>query len=108
MSLQRRFKKPASASALTITSSKHIGGLHDEDHHSVSYYAKKWGFSDDFLRPIFQNELGVLKAVRPEDPNAVVVREGKKKKGKRAYISLRIPESVAARVHERLHGKIAA
>jgi hypothetical protein len=64
-----------------------------------------WGFSDDFIRALFENEIGVIKVVRPEDPNK---KNKDGRKGKREYVSLRIPESVAARVHERLHGKVAA
>lgn len=104
MSLQRRFKK----SAPVTVASKHITGIHNEDHYTVSELATKWKLSDDSIRQLFLNEIGVMKIVRPEDLSAVVVRDGKKKRGKRAYVTLRIPASIAIRVHERLHGKIAA
>jgi len=61
----------------------------------VPVLAKLWGFSDDFIRELFRNEPGVLKAVRPE------------KMHKRVYTTLSIPESVAKKVHERLHGRVA-
>jgi hypothetical protein len=67
-----------------------------ERHFTVSEVAKLWRFSDDKIRAIFRNEVGVLKLACPE------------KLHKRGYVSLRIPESVLKRVHERLHGKVAA
>jgi hypothetical protein len=67
-------------------------GVHNEQHFSVPELAKLWGFSDDVIRELFRNEIGVLKIVRPE------------KMHKRSYTTLSIPESVARRVHERLHG----
>jgi hypothetical protein len=104
LSLQRRFKK-FPAPALVTAPSKPIAGVHDEQHYKVPELAKKWRLSNDFVRILFENEIGVIKIVRPEDPN----KKGKDgKKGKRAYVSLRIPESVAARVHERLHGRRVA
>jgi hypothetical protein len=95
LSLQNRFKKSVSIAATTTTK---IAGIHDDQHYPPSYWAKKWGLSENFIRPLFVNEPGVIKIARPEDL----------KKKKRAYTSLRIPASVAARVHERLHGKVAA
>ncbi len=70
-------------------------GVYKEQHFSVSELAKLWGFSDDFIRELFRNEVGVLKVVRPE------------KMHKRSYTTLSIPESVVKRVHERLHGRAA-
>jgi hypothetical protein len=67
-------------------------GVHKEQHFSVPELAKLWRFSDDFIRELFRNEIGVLKIVRPE------------KMHKRSYTTLSIPESVARKVHERLHG----
>jgi len=93
VSLQNRFKK----STLVTVAPKHIAGIHDERHYPPSYWADKWGLSENFIRQLFVDEPGVMKIVRPEDL----------KNRKRAYITLRIPESVAARVHERLHGKVA-
>src|SRR5258708_20582778 len=98
LSLQRRFKKSTSIPAPIVTAaSKHIAGIHDDQHYPPSYWAKRWGLSENFIRQLFVNEPGVIKIARPEDL----------KKKKRAYTSLRIPASVAAKVHERLHGKVA-
>ena len=94
MSLQQRFKKSVSAPSLTPSK---LAAVHADQHFPPSYWAEKWGLSENFIRQLFINEPGVIKIVRPEDL----------RKKKRAYISLRIPESVAARVHERLHGKVA-
>jgi hypothetical protein len=108
MSLQSRFKKP---SAVVTLPSKPVSGVHSEKHYKVPELAKLWGFSDDFIRSLFENEIGVLKIVRPEDPDKKRTDCPKTRpncKGKREYVSLRIPESVAARVHERLHGKKVA
>ncbi len=96
VSLQGRFKKPTPA--LVTVAPQRIAGIHDDQHYPPSYWAKKWGLSHGFIRRLFLDELGVIKIVRPEDL----------RKKKRAYVSLRIPVSVAKRVHERLHGKIAA
>jgi hypothetical protein len=48
-----------------------------------------WGMSEDFIRRLFQRETGVVVFCNPQ-------------KGKRVYRTLRIPESVAERVHRRL------
>lgn len=96
LSLQRRFKKPVPVTIPT-PASKQITGIHAEQHYSVIELAKLWAFSEPFIRHIFINEPGVIKIVRAED-----VRNRK-----RRYVSLRIPANVAARVHERLHGKVA-
>lgn len=64
--------------------------LAHEQHYSPIQLAKRWGWSGDFIRELFEDEPGVLKVERPETMN------------KRRYTSLRIPESVAERVHSRL------
>ncbi len=64
-----------------------------ERHFRPEELAKLWGFSTNVIRDLFENEPGVLKIVRPE------------KLHKRRYVSLRIPASVAARVHARLDAK---
>ncbi|HEY1810645.1 MAG TPA: hypothetical protein VGG42_18940 [Acidobacteriaceae bacterium] len=64
--------------------------LAHEQHYSPVQLAKRWGWSSDFVRDLFEHEPGVLKVERPERMN------------KRRYTSLRIPESVAAKVHFRL------
>lgn len=58
--------------------------------YTVQELAKLWQFSPDKVRELFENEPGVLKIKNPP------------KKGKRAYTTLRIPESVAERVRRRL------
>jgi hypothetical protein len=67
----------------------------------VSYLAAQWGYSDQFIRDLFKNEPGVLRVLRPERSN------GRKGGFKREYKSMRIPESVARRVYERLVSKAA-
>jgi hypothetical protein len=60
-----------------------------EAHFSVDQLARLWGLSDDFVRGLFS-----------EEPDVVVFF--KYKPGKRTYRTLRIPASVAERVHQRL------
>ncbi len=61
-----------------------------ERHYSVSEIAKIWNLSEKSVRRIFDKEPGVL-------------RWGSKEKlHKRGYTTLRIPETVVARVHRRL------
>jgi hypothetical protein len=62
----------------------------DEKHYSPADLASAWSFDVETVRNIFRDEPGVLK-VGEKNP-----------KGKRAYLTLRIPESVAVRVHKRL------
>jgi hypothetical protein len=62
-----------------------------ERHYSASELAALWNLSLDTIRRIFENEPGVL-----------VLGEDKPKRNRRRYTTLRIPESVAARVHRRL------
>jgi hypothetical protein len=109
MSLQKRWKNQAPTVPST-TAAKHIAGIHEEKHFTPPFLASLWGLSADFVHKLFEHEDGVIKVLRPEDPNAVVNRERKTKgpRGKRRYLTLRIPESIAVRVHERLHGKVTA
>ena len=74
--------------------------LHDK-HLKISYLAGQWGYSDQFIRDLFKDEPGVLRVLRPERSN------GRKGGFKREYESMRIPESVARRVYERLVSKAA-
>ena len=60
-----------------------------EQHYSVAELAKLWGVSEDTIRRLFRNEVGVLVLSRARP-------------GKRRYMSLRIPQSVARRVHQKL------
>lgn len=63
----------------------------EERHYSVAELAERWNLSPDTIRKLFENEPGVL-----------VIGEHSTKRGKRCYKTLRIPESVAARLHRRL------
>ena len=61
-----------------------------ERHLTPKELAELWGFSENTIRKIFQNRPGVVKlgsSLRP---------------GKRTYISLRIPQSIADQVHREL------
>jgi hypothetical protein len=73
-----------------------------EVHFTPARLAKEWAVSTDTIRHLFYDEPGVLKIDRPE-----TTRGGKDGKGKRRYRSIRIPQSVAERVHRRLSGKAA-
>ncbi|MGB2668236.1 MAG: hypothetical protein WAK48_29875 [Candidatus Acidiferrum sp.] len=59
-----------------------------EKHYTPAEIAELWGVDPETIRNVFRNEPGVLKLGNNN--------------GKRAYVSLRIPESVAERVHKRL------
>ena len=81
-----------------------------EKHYSIAFLAELWGWSERFLRQIFIHEPGVVKMVRPEEFNNVHDVKDKKgnvriKRGKREYVSIRIPERVALRVYQRLVAK---
>lgn len=56
---------------------------------TAAQLAQQWNLSEDVIRKEFENEPGVLKLAR-------------KRKGKRAYKTLRIPRDVADRVKTRL------
>jgi hypothetical protein len=62
----------------------------DEKHYSPADLAKAWGVSSETVRQIFRKEPGVLRL------------GGTEEKGTRGYVTLRIPQSVATRVHARL------
>jgi hypothetical protein len=59
-----------------------------EKHYTPAELAKMWGVDPETIRNVFRNEPGVLK-----------LRNDNRK---RTYITLRIPESIAERVHRRL------
>lgn len=65
-------------------------GLHTERHYSPSELA---GLSSDTIRRLFEDEPGVVN-IGERNPRR-----------KRRYVTLRIPQSVAARVHRRLSPK---
>jgi len=60
-----------------------------ERHYSVEELTELWGMSDDFVRRLFLHEPGVVVFYRHQ-------------LGKRVYRTLRIPASVALRVHRRM------
>ena len=60
-----------------------------ERHYSPEELAGLWGLSGDSIRRLFEREAGVLVIERTKSRT-------------RRYRTLRIPESVAARVHRRL------
>jgi hypothetical protein len=62
--------------------------LMEEPHFTPAELAELWGVDPETIRNVFRNEPGVLKLGNSN--------------GKRTYITLRIPESVAERVHRRL------
>jgi hypothetical protein len=64
-----------------------------ERHYTVAGIARLWDLSPDFVRKMFTNEPGVV--VFGDEP----------KLGTRRYRTLRIPQSVVARVHRRLTKK---
>lgn len=57
--------------------------------YTVQELAAEWGFGVDKIRELFEKEPGVVKLAKPKKP------------GRRAYVTLRIPEDVAARVQRR-------
>jgi hypothetical protein len=60
-----------------------------EHHFSVEELSSLWGMSDDFIRRLFLHEPGVVVFCHHRP-------------GRRVYRTLRIPESVALRVHRRM------
>jgi hypothetical protein len=61
-----------------------------ERHYTIAEVGEMWNLSKDTVRRIFQNEPGVL-----------VLGDTSPRRRKRPYKTLRIPASVAQRVHER-------
>jgi hypothetical protein len=59
-------------------------GLHAELHYSPSELAELWGLSSDTIRRLFEDEPGVV-TIGERNPRR-----------KRRYVTLRIPQSVAA------------
>ena len=68
-----------------------------EKHLSPQELAESWGLSTTRIRRMFEGEPGVLRLGEPSR------RLGKKLK--RRYFTMRIPESVAIRVYERMREK---
>lgn len=75
----------------TAERSAKVESAHEKGaHYSVKELAAPWGLGVDKIRELFEDEPDVIKLKNPA------------KRGKRAYTTLRIPESVAARVQRRL------
>jgi hypothetical protein len=62
-----------------------------EKHYSPAELAKAWSCSAEKIRILFRREPGVLR-----------LPSGRAGDGQRGYITMKIPESVAIRVHRRL------
>lgn len=60
-----------------------------ERHYSVDELASIWAMSNDFVRRLFLHEPGVVVFCKQQP-------------GKRVYRVIRVPESVAKRVHRRM------
>jgi hypothetical protein len=65
-------------------------GVCTQRHWTVAQVAEMWNLSKDAVRRMFQNEPGVL-----------VLGDTSPRRRKRLYKTLRIPESVVERVHQR-------
>jgi hypothetical protein len=61
-----------------------------EKHYSVRELSELWGFSADIVRHMLEDEDGVVRFGHGEELH------------RRRYISLRIPASVAERIHRKL------
>jgi hypothetical protein len=59
-------------------------------HFTPKELAQRWALDESTIRRMFMDEPGVLK-----------IGKANRRDGKRDYITLRIPESVALRVHQR-------
>jgi len=71
------------------TDSHYVLPSFQERHYTVAELSELWNLSTDAIRRLFQDEPGVL-----------LIRNQRFRK--RRYITILIPESVAARVHRRL------
>jgi predicted transcriptional regulator len=65
-----------------------------ERHYTAKEIAELWQLSEDTVRKIFRDTPGVLKIAQPT------------RRFKRAYVSLRIPESVVQKRHAELHAAV--
>ena len=61
-----------------------------EKHYTPQELAELWKFDESTIRRMFIDEPGVL-----------IYGKEKRRDGRRDYVTLRIPESVARRVHDR-------
>ena len=58
-----------------------------EDHYTVQQIAERWHLSETSVRKLFRDEPGVIRIDSPE------------RRFKRGYCTLRVPATVAERVH---------
>jgi hypothetical protein len=84
----RQERPRAGRGRLTVTMNEPSTAL--EKHFSPAELGERWGLSAGTIRTLFDKEPGVLCIDRPERCH------------KRGYRSLRIPASVAEKVHQRL------
>jgi len=92
-SSQARAKRKASygkAEPFVYVGERYTNLVVDEKHFTPADLAKAWGVSAETVRQIFRNEPDVLRVGSNGSPSS------------RKYVLLRIPESVALRVHKRL------
>jgi hypothetical protein len=85
---QERMRQQAAIPAATLVVSP---GDFAERHYSVAEISQMWQLSPDSVRKLFEREPGVLAFGGDHTTGH-----------KRRYTTLRVPESVAARVHRRL------
>jgi len=83
-----------SSKGFQYTGRRYTNLVVDEKHFSPSQLAEAWGVSAETVRILFRNEPGVLRlpSQAEHEPKAKI----------RKYESLKIPQSVAERVHRRL------
>jgi hypothetical protein len=65
-----------------------------EPHYTPKELGKLWHVADSTIRRLFADEPGVL------------IWGNEETRKRRKFISMRIPQSVAARVHRRLHERV--
>jgi hypothetical protein len=93
-----RGQKKASGSVSTEDyQQRELVGLAEEKHYSPGDLSDLWGFAPSTIRELFAEEQGVIRIGAPSR------RAGRTLK--RSYWTLRIPASVAQRVHSRLTSK---
>ena len=98
METPHSIRRRATSGGLTSTSTPADGSrpvlvvLALEPHYAPGDLARLWGLSSNFIRNRFKDEKGVIVIDRPEELH------------KRAYSTIRIPRSVAVRIHEKLQG----
>lgn len=68
--------------------------IHDEKHWRIGELALRWGVSEKTARRLFANEPEVMRLSHPSRRVGRLL--------KRRYMTMTVPDSVAARVHARL------